>query len=121
MVQYAKVNLSDPVIKKRLIAQIQAWEGEYEFTLASISPLRSDQSNKRYFAILRMFGEYLGYKDYELHDVMKKLFAKLVQMDPKANISTAGMNQRQFDHYVDWVYEYLDRFTGIDPDEIRNP
>lgn len=121
MIQYGKINLGDPAVKKRLIRFIQDNVGEYEITMAKISPERSDQSNKRYFAILREFGDYCGYTELEMHDEMKLLFARIMKLNPKATVSTADMSQREFNRYVDVVHEYLYRFFSIDGDEIRNP
>ena len=43
----------------------------WKVTISESKPLRSLSQNDRYWIILKELGEYLGYSDIELHDLLK--------------------------------------------------
>lgn len=121
------INLSDPVIKRRLISRINSLEGIWELTLEPVKPTRSLNQNRYYFSALVLpFKEWIqeNYGDPSItneqaHVELKKavlgtkhleaLDGEILEIVP----DTHEMPTNEFSTYIDQAAEFLARVCNI--------
>jgi hypothetical protein len=84
--------------------------------------LRSNSQNDKYWAMLKELGDYLGYHDYELHELLtfqNLAETKVVAGRPVTHVrSTTDLDTHEFSDYLEQVRRFAIEYGFRFPSDI---
>lgn len=94
-----------------------------ELVLRRQTKRRTDPQNKYYWGcIVPILGEHFGYTKEEMHEALKWLFLRKPESDPPTVGSTAKLDTRAFNEYIEQIQMWAAENFAIvipDPEEIE--
>lgn len=94
----------------------------YKVTVSERKHIRNLSQNDKYWALLEMLSDYLGYTKKELHELLKwkyLKYAKEVAGQPIVVVpSTSDLDTGQFADYISDVIRFANEYGCTFPDDI---